>query len=318
MESKPPIINLMGATAMGKTAIAIGLSKLLPIRIISVDSALIYKGMNIGTAKPTEEELEQAPHHLINLITPDQNYSAADFVHDVKAQIEIARAQNQIPLLVGGSMFYFHALLQGINDIPATTIEVRKQLSEQAQQIGWAAMHEKLKVVDPESADKIHPNHSQRLQRALEVYTMTGKPLSQWQQQETTGLLATQHCLTIALTPSNRDILHKRIAERFINMLNNGFEAEVKHLLKQYPNAETHNAFKLVGYRQMLSYLRGEINTKALQEQGTIATRQLAKRQMTWLRQWKSPLCWVQLDEANQLEEKIKLIAQLASKPNYA
>ncbi len=305
------IINLMGATATGKTAIAIELAKRLPIRIISVDSALIYKGMNIGTAKADTYELREAPHHLIDLINPDENYSVIEFVKAAKREITIAHEFNQIPFLVGGSMFYFNALLHGIDDIPATDLDTRKQITQQVELHGWESLYKKLQQIDPVSAQRIHPNHTQRIQRALEVYSMTGKPLSDWYQQKTQGILASEHCLTFALSVSHREILHQRISRRFKKMLTDGFENEVKSLLSQYPDARQYNAFKMVGYRQMLKFIDGEVNSDTMCELGIIATRQLAKRQNTWLRQWRSPLCWLVLDDANQIIEQVSNIERI-------
>ncbi len=311
-----PIVNLMGATAMGKTDVAIELCKTHPVRIISVDSALIYKGMDIGTAKPTLAELEQAPHQLINIIEPDQNFSAADFVKASTTQIEIARQNDQLPLLVGGSMFYFHALLYGLDDMPEANLDIRKQLTLEAKQKGWQAMHQQLQTIDPSSAEKIHPNHSQRIIRALEVFHSSGKTMSDWQQNQSQGILHNQHCVNFAMSMNDRSCLHQRIEKRFHSMLNNGFEQEVCELISKY-HSEL-NAFKMVGYRQVIEYINDKCDDSPtnssydqMAEKGIIATRQLAKRQMTWLRQWKSPLCWLKMKPTTEPHEVAEYIRNI-------
>ncbi len=295
---KPLAIAIMGPTASGKTDLAIGLHQALGAPIISADSALIYQGMDIGTAKPSAEELAKAPHALINIKDPAQRYSAAEFARDATELIEVAVDQGKTPVVVGGTMLYFKALLEGLADIPASTPEVRKKVEQEATQIGWPAMHAELVKVDPVLAAKLHPNHSQRIGRAIEVYRMTGKPLSAWQAQATCGLLQRYRWIQIAISPTDRSVLHQRIAQRFDLMLNNGLIEEVKALYARKDLNPDMPAIRAVGYRQVWEYLEGQVDYNTMRDKGIAATRQLAKRQLTWLRSWHD-LSWVNTLDSN-------------------
>lgn len=279
-----PAIFLMGPTASGKTGAAVALAAALPVEIISVDSALVYRDMDIGTAKPDAATLQQAPHHLINLIPPTQAYSAANFRQDALGLMADISAQGRIPLLVGGTMLYFKALEQGMSGLPEADAQVRMSLDAEAAAIGWPAMHAKLAGIDALTAARLAPNDSQRIQRALEVHAISGRRLSDLIAEQSSQVLPYQ-VLKIALLPSDRQLLHERIAMRFEQMLAAGLVDEVRALLIKYPvlTAES-TAMRCVGYRQVLHYLAGEIGLDELRDRGVFATRQLAKRQLTWLR----------------------------------
>ena len=279
-----PAIFLMGPTASGKTGAAVALAAALPVEIISVDSALVYRDMDIGTAKPDAATLQQAPHHLINLIPPTQAYSAANFRQDALDLMADISARGRIPLLVGGTMLYFKALEQGMSGLPEADAQVRMSLDAEAAAIGWPAMHAKLAKVDALTAARLAPNDSQRIQRALEVHAISGRRLSDLIAEQSSQVLPYQ-VLKIALLPSDRQLLHERIAMRFEQMLGAGLVDEVRALLIKYPvlTAES-TAMRCVGYRQVLHYLAGEIGLEELRDRGVFATRQLAKRQLTWLR----------------------------------
>jgi tRNA dimethylallyltransferase len=274
----------MGPTASGKTGAAVALAATLPVEIISVDSALVYRDMDIGTAKPDAATLQQAPHHLINLIPPTQAYSAANFRQDALDLMADISARGRIPLLVGGTMLYFKALEQGMSGLPEADAQVRMGLDAEAAAIGWPAMHAKLAKVDALTAARLAPNDSQRIQRALEVHAISGRRLSDLIAEQSSQVLPYQ-VLKIALLPSDRQLLHERIAMRFEQMLAAGLVDEVRALLIKYPvlTAES-TAMRCVGYRQVLHYLAGEIGLEELRDRGVFATRQLAKRQLTWLR----------------------------------
>ena len=279
-----PAIFLMGPTASGKTGAAVALAAALPVEIISVDSALVYRDMDIGTAKPDDATLQQAPHHLINLIPPTQAYSAANFRQDALGLMADISARGRIPLLVGGTMLYFKALEQGMSGLPEADAQVRMSLDAEAAAIGWPAMHAKLAGIDALTAARLAPNDSQRIQRALEVHAISGRRLSDLIAEQSSQVLPYQ-VLKIALLPSDRQLLHERIAMRFEQMLAAGLVDEVRALLIKYPvlTAES-TAMRCVGYRQVLHYLAGEIDLEELRDRGVFATRQLAKRQLTWLR----------------------------------
>jgi tRNA dimethylallyltransferase len=274
----------MGPTASGKTGAAVALAATLPVEIISVDSALVYRDMDIGTAKPDAATLQQAPHHLINLIPPTQAYSAANFRQDALDLMADISARGRIPLLVGGTMLYFKALEQGMSGLPEADAQVRMSLDAEAAAIGWPAMHAKLAKVDALTAARLATNDSQRIQRALEVHAISGRRLSDLIAEQSSQVLPYQ-VLKIALLPSDRQLLHERIAMRFEQMLAAGLVDEVRALLIKYPvlTAES-TAMRCVGYRQVLHYLAGEIGLEELRDRGVFATRQLAKRQLTWLR----------------------------------
>jgi tRNA dimethylallyltransferase len=280
----PPAIFLMGPTASGKTGAAVELYSKLPVEIISVDSALVFKDMNIGTAKPDVATLTQAPHHLIDLIPPTQAYSAANFRNDALGLMAEITARGKVPLLVGGTMLYFKALQEGLSGLPEANPEIRARLDARATFIGWPAMHEKLALVDPVTAARLEPNDVQRIQRALEVFEITGEAMSTLIAKQAREALP-YHLLKIALVPSDRKVLHERIALRFDQMLVAGFVDEVKALIAKYPTLTPEStSMRCVGYRQALEHLAGEYNLAELRDRGIFATRQLAKRQLTWLR----------------------------------
>ena len=276
----------MGPTASGKTDLAIFLAQNFPVDVISVDSALVYRGLNIGSAKPSAEELAKAPHRLLDIVDPIEPYSAARFRKDALIEIEEIIAAGRIPLLVGGTMLYFRALLQGLSELPESDETTRKKLAQQANELGWEKMHQRLAEVDAEAAKRIHPNDPQRISRALEVYEMTGKAMSTLQKEQKAEPLPYE-VLKLALIPSDRAVLHKRIEKRFGQMLEQGFVDEVKSLRDRGDLHEDLPAIRAVGYRQVWDYLESRIDYTEMEERGVIATRQLAKRQLTWLRSEK-------------------------------
>ncbi|WP_316676374.1 tRNA (adenosine(37)-N6)-dimethylallyltransferase MiaA [uncultured Tolumonas sp.] len=289
----------MGPTASGKTALAIELAKRLPCDIISVDSALVYRGMDIGTAKPTAAEQAQAPHRLLDLIDPTEAYSAADFRRDALREIESIVAQGRIPLLVGGTMLYYKALLEGLSPLPAADPLIRQAIETEAEQIGWDALHQQLQQIDPVSAARIHPNDPQRLSRALEVYRISGKTLTELTQ--TKGEQLPYRTLQFAIAPTDRELLRQRIAERYQLMLSQGFEQEVRAL---YQRGDLHAdlpSIRCVGYRQMWEYLEGKMSYDEMVYRGIVATCQLAKRQMTWLSGWEN-VTWLETGAVNNAD----------------
>ncbi|KHF26172.1 tRNA (adenosine(37)-N6)-dimethylallyltransferase MiaA [Solemya velum gill symbiont] len=294
----PPAIFIMGPTGSGKTALAMELVESLPCDIISVDSALVYRDMNIGTAKPTPDELHLAPHRLIDICDPDEAYSAARFREDALCEMQQITEAGRIPLLVGGTMLYFRALQHGLSPLPEADESVRTQLLEEAQQDGWEAMHRQLQQVDPAAAQRIHPNDPQRIQRALEVYRITGKPMTEVQQQKQE--LLPYRVLKLVWAPFGREELRERVAVRFRQMLEQGFEDEVRSLLEKYDLAPDLPSMRSVGYRQMLQYIRGEISHDEMVETAITATRQLAKRQMTWLRKEEDAIWLKQRSELGE------------------
>lgn len=297
--SKLPVITLMGPTAAGKTALAIELCQHLDTEIISVDSALVYKGMDIGTAKPNAQELAQAPHKLIDLIDPKDSYSVAEFRRDAIECIDALHAKGKVPILVGGTMMYFKGLIDGLSPLPEADDKVRAQLEKEANELGWPALHALLTEVDPEAAAKISENDSQRINRALEVYRLTGKTMTELQQQKQPELPYTFHQFAIA--PSDRKVLHDRIEKRFKIMLDQGFKNEV---LALYQREDLHldlPSIRCVGYRQMWEHLAGEYDHDEMLFKGVAATRQLAKRQLTWLRGWPN-VTWLETDSQENLQ----------------
>jgi len=279
----PPAILLMGPTASGKTAVAARLARALPCEIISVDSAQIYRGMNIGTAKPDAELLQRAPHHLLDVLEPHESYSAARFRDDALALMREITERDRIPLLVGGTMMYFQALTEGLNDLPEADPMIRMMIDTMAEEQGWPAVHARLARVDPETAARLEPNDSQRVQRALEIYLLTNQPMSKLLKKPK-YVYFPYTPIRISLVPSDREVLHMRIAQRFDAMLKAGLVAELKHLRAEYGLETTMPSMRSVGYRQAWDHLEGRIDAAALREQGIAATRQLAKRQLTWLR----------------------------------
>lgn len=275
----------MGPTCSGKTALAIELAKRFPVSLINVDSAQVYKGLDIGSAKLDAETLKAYPHALMDICDPATPYNASDFCRDAKAAIEASFKAGKTPVLVGGTMMYFKALQDGLSPLPESTPEVRAVITEQANEIGWPAMHERLQTIDPDLAARLEPNDAQRIGRALEVYKMTSQPLSKLQQQAGDGL--EYPIKAIALYPEDRAALHANIEKRFDEMLGLGFLEEVQRL-KERPDLHADlPAIKSVGYRQAWAYLSGEYDFDTFREKSIAATRQLAKRQITWLRSWK-------------------------------
>ncbi|TKI08553.1 tRNA (adenosine(37)-N6)-dimethylallyltransferase MiaA [Martelella alba] len=298
----PPAIFLMGPTASGKTGLAIALRQRLSVDIISVDSALVYRGMDIGTAKPGKEELAAAPHRLIDIREPEETYSAADFSRDALAAMAEITASGRVPLLVGGTMLYFKALLEGLSPLPPANPEVRERILREAESKGWDELHRQLYVVDPASAIRIHPNDPQRLSRALEVFFVSGKTLTEL--TKTSGEALPYRVHQFAIAPENRQLLHQRIEQRFRQMLAAGFEQEVRRLFARKGLHTDLPSMRSVGYRQMWSYLSGEIDYDEMIFRGICATRQLAKRQMTWLRGWPS-VHWLDSDKPQAALDRV-------------
>lgn len=319
--SKPPAIFLMGPTASGKTALAGKLLEHLPCDIISVDSALVYRGMDIGTAKPSRQELQAAPHRLIDIRDPADPYSVADFRNDALREMQAISEAGRIPLLVGGTMLYFKALKDGLAELPMADPAVRARISEEAREKGWPWLHKRLAVVDPQAAARIHPNDSQRIQRALEIYEVIGKSMSDLQNKQQNrqavgenGLLDGENkqsfqynILSVALMPQSRALLHQRIAARFETMLAQGFVDEVRALFERGDLSPDLPAIRAVGYRQVWDYLEGKMDYETMKERGIIATRQLAKRQITWLRSWENTH-WFDADQSDLVETVLALV----------
>ena len=281
------VLALMGPTASGKSALAERLAERFDGELISVDSALVYRGLSIGAAKP------DYPHHLVHIRDPDDPYTAADFATDAKQCIDEIRARGRRPILVGGSMLYFRALIQGLDEVPPIDPQVRARIEAEAKQVGWPAMHQQLAEVDPPTAERLHPNHSQRICRALEVYQGTGARLSDWQQGNTASESDDYEC--ISLCPEDRAVLHARIARRLDAMFDQGLVAEVTRLYEQGNLHTELPAIRAVGYRQVWAYLDGQSDLGECREKALFATRQLAKRQLTWLRSWPG-LTWIWTD----------------------
>ncbi|MBC9249185.1 tRNA (adenosine(37)-N6)-dimethylallyltransferase MiaA [Pseudomonas alcaligenes] len=316
MSQLPPAIFLMGPTAAGKTDLALALADALPCELISVDSALIYRGMDIGTAKPDRATLERYPHRLIDIRDPAESYSAAEFRADALAAMAEITARGRIPLLVGGTMLYFKALLEGLADMPSADPVVRAELEARAAVEGWEALHRELAAVDPESAARIHPNDPQRLTRALEVYRVSGLSMTahrQRQAAQNSGLDAPEMAhlpytvAQFAIAPTQRQVLHARIAQRFHLMLEQGFVEEVEALRLRGDLHAGLPSIRAVGYRQVWDYLDGRLGREDMAERGIIATRQLAKRQFTWLRSWAA-LEWLDSQADDNLLRTLKYL----------
>lgn len=301
----PTAIFLMGPTASGKTDLAIQLRQHLPVEVISVDSALIYKGMDIGTAKPGKEELALAPHRLIDILDPAESYSAMNFREDALREMTEISAQGKIPLLVGGTMLYYKALIDGLSPLPNADEKVRSEIEAKAELVGWAELHKALEKIDPVSAARINPNDSQRINRALEVFYLTGKSLTELTEQKGEGL--PYNVLQFAIAPEDRAILHERIELRFHKMMELGFKAEVEKLFARSDLHLDLPSIRCVGYRQMWEHLQGQYDLDEAVYRGICATRQLAKRQITWLRGWKTPI--TRLDSLKN-EQNLKKITQ--------
>lgn len=293
-----PVVCLAGPTASGKTEFAISLREKFPLEIISVDSALVYRGMDIGTAKPDADTLAHAPHRLIDIRDPEESYSAGDFVRDAEKEINDIRDSGRIPLLVGGTMMYFRSLTGGIAELPEADPDVRARLDAEAASVGWPALHRKLGLVDSDAAARINPNDSQRIQRALEVFEVSGRPMSDWQ---TDGRNSRAHgsYLKLALVPGSRPTLHDRIDRRLTTMFDRGFIEEVETLRKRPGLTNQSSSMRAVGYRQIWAHLEGDYDRSTAMDKALAATRQLAKRQLTWLRSDE------QLNRFDPLEDKV-------------
>ena len=289
LDARPPAIALMGPTASGKTALALEWAERLGGEIVSVDSALVYRGLDIGAAKPTAAERSRVPHHLIDVREPWQPYSAAEFATDARRAMEEIAGRGRIPVLAGGTGLYFQALLDGLSDLPPADPAMRAQLEHEAAEKGWAGLHAELALFDPIAARRIHPTDAQRIQRALEVYRVSGRTLSEWQSRASSAPRLPFRVLRLVLAPAMRAVLHERIARRFDAMLAEGFLDEVRGLralpeLASHPRPLDLPALRAVGYRQAWEHLDGAFDVRELRERGIHATRQLAKRQLTWLR----------------------------------
>lgn len=310
----------MGPTASGKTDLAMELCKVLPCELISVDSALVYRGMDIGTAKPSRAQLAEFPHRLVDILDPAESYSAADFRADALSAMAEITARGKIPLLVGGTMLYFKALLDGLADMPAADAGVRAELEAQAAAHGWQALHDQLAAVDPVSAARIHPNDPQRLVRALEVYRVSGLSMTAHREQQsaqTTDAAASGRpqlpytVANLAIAPADRKVLHGRIASRFSTMLDQGFLDEVLALRSRGDLHAGLPSIRAVGYRQVWDHLDGKLTWAEMQERGIIATRQLAKRQFTWLRSWDD-LHWLDSLASDNLPRALKYLGSVS------
>ena len=319
-ERLPPAIFLMGPTAAGKTDLALELARALPCELISVDSALVYRGMDIGTAKPDKAVLAEFPHRLIDIRDPAESYSAAEFRADALAAMAEISARGRIPLLVGGTMLYYKALLEGLADMPSADPQVRAELEARGLAEGWQALHRELAAVDPESAARIHPNDPQRLTRALEVYRVSGLSMSTHRRRQVAqrldwdgsgGRYFPYTVAQLAIAPAQRQVLHERIAQRFQAMLEQGFVEEVEHLRQRSDLHAGLPSIRAVGYRQVWDFLEGRLSEAQMRERGIIATRQLAKRQFTWLRSW-ADLHWLDSLDRDNLPRALKYLASVS------
>ena len=312
MEQALPIITIMGPTGVGKTDLAISLSKLISSEIISVDSVQVYKHMDIGSGKPSKDILDRYPHKLVSFVDPWKTYSTALFLLDATREISLCDKSNKVPLLVGGTMLYFRSLLSGISRMPEANQDIRDEISDQAKKYGWGFLHKDLTEVDPESAKRIHPNDSQRIQRALEVYRVSSKTMTEWRKRNTgSDLLKSRKVIQFAVNPKSRESLREDIKTRFLIMLERGLVKEVEKLLDLKQMDLTKSSMKSVGYRQICDYLEGKSTYEEMIVKAVNATRQLAKRQMTWLRKWNN-LNWVSQDTQKSLDliqEKLRQIS---------
>ncbi len=284
-DERPPAIALMGPTASGKTELALCLARQLAVEIVSVDSALVYRGMDIGSAKPDAEQRARVPHHLIDILDPTQSYSAARFRADALTCMAEITARGRVPLLVGGTMLYFKALKEGLDPLPQADARLRAEIDQRAARTGWPALHAELARLDPPTAARLQPTDAQRIQRALEVCLTSGRPMSELLGRA--GDALPYRLLEIALLPSDRSVLHRRIAQRFEAMLRAGLLDELRRLRATYPLHAELPSMRCVGYRQAWAYLEGRTDEAGFRERALAATRQLAKRQMTWLRSWQ-------------------------------
>ena len=313
----PPLVCLMGPTASGKTDLAMYLYDQFPCELVSVDSVLVYRGMDIGSAKPDAQTLQRYPHHLIDMLDPAEPYSAARFRDDALALIEDITARGRVPLLVGGTMLYFKALAGGLASMPSADPVVRARIEAMALEQGWPAVHAALAQVDPASAERIHPNDPQRISRAYEVFLGSGITLTQWHERQHAEKAADQTpgsgvlpytVRYLAVAPRERSVLHERIAERFSLMLQQGLISEVEALHARGDLDVSMPSIRAVGYRQVWDYLEGRLDYEQMRERGIIATRQLAKRQFTWLRGWNEPIEWLDSLDPKRFERALKVL----------
>jgi tRNA dimethylallyltransferase len=304
----------MGPTASGKTGLAVRLAEQFPLDIISVDSALVYRGLDIGTAKPDAATLARAPHRLIDICSPTETYSAARFRADARREIDAIHAAGRVPMLVGGTMLYFRALLEGLSELPPADPEIRARIERQAAESGWPALHRQLAELDPDAAARISPNDPQRIQRALEVFRITGRPISKLQNRRG-GSPGHERVLKLIVCPASRRVLHQRIRERFEDMLRQVFEEEVRSLHRRADLHPDLPALRAVGYRQAWAWLDGRLDQSEWQEKAVIATRQLAKRQLTWLRSEKQAL-WYELAQEGAWLEIVSTIREFMTPKN--
>lgn len=313
----PPLICLMGPTASGKTDLAMYLYDQFPCELVSVDSVLVYRGMDVGSAKPDAQTLQRYPHHLIDILDPAEPYSAARFRDDALALIQDITARGRVPLLVGGTMLYFKALAGGLASMPSADPVVRARIEAMALEQGWPAVHAALAQVDPASAERIHPNDPQRISRAYEVFLGSGITLTQWHERQHAEKAADQTpgsgvlpytVRYLAVAPRERSVLHERIAERFSLMLQQGLISEVEALHARGDLDVSMPSIRAVGYRQVWDYLEGRLSYEQMHERGVIATRQLAKRQFTWLRGWNEPIEWLDSLDPKRFERALKAL----------
>lgn len=289
MKSPATVLALVGPTAVGKTDVALALAERLPVDLISLDSVMVYRGMDIGTAKPSAEVLERFPHALLDIRDPAESYSVASFLHDADQAVNVALQRGRLPVLVGGTMLYLRSFREGLARLPEADPGLRAQIQQEAERVGWQALHDELAGADPQAAAGIHPNNPQRLVRALEVLRSTGRPISDfWRQQkdQQVGRRLGVNLKEVALVPDDRRLLHERINVRFASMLEAGLIDEVIDLRARFDLSLELPSMRAVGYRQVWQFLEGDISYEALSQTGTAATRQLAKRQLTWLRSW--------------------------------
>ena len=306
MNQKPTAICIMGPTASGKTALAVDLAEHLGGEVVSVDSAMIYRGMDIGTAKPSPEVLSAVPHHLVDILDPAESYSAARFRKDALAAMREITAAGRVPLLTGGTMLYFDVLQHGISPLPAADLEVRAEIDARAVREGWGALHEELKRIDPAAAARIHPNDPQRIQRALEVHALTGKPLTELQGMAEAG---EYRYIKLALAPTDRSVLHEIIERRFRSMVGQGFLDEVRALRARGDLDAGMPSMRAVGYRQLWEHLEGGTSLEEAVRRGIVATRRYAKRQLTWLRA-ENDVAWF-TSGAPELNRRVRVYAAM-------
>ena len=306
--NKLPVIFLMGPTASGKTSCALELCRRIPLDIVSVDSAMVYRGMDIGTAKPSVEVLKEFPHRLIDIRDPVNAYSAASFRNDALDEIDLIHSNNRIPLLVGGTGLYFRTLEKGISTLPSANTDIRTRLEQEASMKGWGYMHQRLAAIDAAAAARIHPNDPQRIQRALEVYEITGQPMSELFDRETAKPIDID-VIKVIVNPNDRDIIHERVKQRFMQMLSDGLVEEVRGLYLRGDLQADMPSMRMVGYRQVWRYLEGKSTYKEMVNSAIVATRQLAKRQLTWLRKEENA-AWFDFEGGAGLDKILKFIGE--------